>query len=388
MPITTIIVVSCVVAQASTSSPRIALKPVEVSNGEFKADETGAPEGWRVVGRDPGDRVVVVDPLPRRWLEWTDGVVLDLPADSGRTVVAQRFEPTAMPAGSRLRLGLNVRDEGDVSSAVECLLRDDQGRTLDRATAVPGSQDWSRRFVQLEVPADATPIHLELVLRNLASSKDASARIDRLSIARFEEDGPGFISLFNGVDLAGWTGSVEGFGVEMGSIRTYPERAGGNLFTESEFGDFTLRFAFQLEPGSNNGIAIRAPLQGDPAFDGLEVQVLENGDPKYEGLAPWQVHGSIYGIAPALRGYQASPGTWNHQEIVVDGRRVQVTLNGKRILEVDLDEATANGTASGRKHPGLQRRSGHIGFCGHGDVVRFRDLRVRPISGTSKPSSR
>jgi hypothetical protein len=120
----------------------------------------------------------------------------------------------------------------------------------------------------------------------------------------------------------------------------------------------------------------------------MEIQVLENSHPNYAGLKPWQFHGSVYGISPALRGYQALPGEWNHEEIRVEGRKVRVVLNGKVINEVDLDEAMKDGTLSGREHPGAARLSGHIGFCGHGDVVEFKDLRLRPLSGTSAPSGR
>ena len=100
---------------------------------------------------------------------------------------------------------------------------------------------------------------------------------------------------------------------------------------------------------------------------------------KYAGLKPWQFHGSIYGVAPALRGYQRPPGEWNDEEIRVQGRRVTVVLNGKIILNVDLDTATKDGTLSGRDHPGVANTSGHIGFCGHGDLVEFTDLRIQSL---------
>ena len=87
---------------------------------------------------------------------------------------------------------------------------------------------------------------------------------------------------------------MEGYGVEDGAIRTYPDRAGGNLYTADEFDDFVFRFAFKVPPGANNGIAVRSPLGGDAAYEGMEIQVLENSHPKYAGLKDWQFHGSIY----------------------------------------------------------------------------------------------
>lgn len=190
----------------------------------------------------------------------------------------------------------------------------------------------------------------------------------------------GFVPLFNGKDLSGWTGDIAGYLVEGGAIACGPK--GTNLYTEREYSNFVLRFSFRLSPGANNGIGIRAPLAGDAAYEGMEVQVLDDGHEKYEGwLKDWQRHGSVYGIA-ASSGSTAAlrpAGEWNDEEIVADGRRIKVTLNGKVILDVDLDEATRGGTRSGKDHPGARRASGHVGFLGHGDRVEYRDIRIREL---------
>jgi hypothetical protein len=51
--------------------------------------------------------------------------------------------------------------------------------------------------------------------------------------------------------------------------------------------------------------------------------------------------------------------------------------NGTVINEVDLKEVTKNGTADHIDHPGLSKTTGHIGFLGHGDVVRFKNMRIK-----------
>ncbi|MFG0329425.1 MAG: DUF1080 domain-containing protein [Phycisphaerales bacterium] len=188
-----------------------------------------------------------------------------------------------------------------------------------------------------------------------------------------------FKPLFNGRDLDGWTGSVDGYLVENGALICDPER-GGTLLTEEEFGDFVLAFQFKLPPGGNNGLAVRAPLQGNPAYDGMELQILDNTSPKYAMLQPYQYHGSIYGVAAAHRGYLRPVGEWNFQEVTLDGSKVIVRLNGTTITEVDLDEIET--PMDGNEHPGLERTSGHIGFMGHGDRVEFRDIRIRPLRGS------
>ena len=383
--------VLCLFAAASftpgDSSARNAQEPIPIVNGEFDRGDDGRLVGWELGGEDRAS-TPSASTGSNRDAEWTDGVRFAFPAGEVGVVLSQQLDPFDDGDATTLRLGLNIRRPDGGSARIECLLVDEEGRIVSRATMPEAGSQWGRRFVDLEVPDRPESSALRLSLRLVGAAEDGVVEIDRLSLGRLVPDGPEFVSLFNGVDLDGWAGSIEGFGVEQNAIRTYPDRAGGNLFTQRQFGDFVLRFDFKLEPGSNNGIAIRAPLEGDPAYEGLEVQVLDSGDPKYAGLAPWQVHGSIYGIAPALRGYLAPPGQWNTEEIRVEGRRVTVVLNGKRILDCDLDEATRDGTLSGRAHPGLTRCTGHVGFCGHGDVVWFRDLRVRPISGTSAPTSR
>ncbi|MCK5795497.1 MAG: DUF1080 domain-containing protein, partial [Anaerolineales bacterium] len=98
-----------------------------------------------------------------------------------------------------------------------------------------------------------------------------------------------------------------------------------------------------------------------------------------KNLQPYQYHGSVYGILPARRGYLNPVGEWNSQEVMVHGEDIRITLNGTVIVEGNLKDVTKNGTADGKKHPGLQRTSGHIGFLGHGSLVWFRNIRIREL---------
>jgi len=194
-----------------------------------------------------------------------------------------------------------------------------------------------------------------------------------------EEKKQGFVSLFNGQDLSQWTGNTTGYLVRDGVVEVAPEKGGGNLYTKEEFANFVYRFEFQLTPGANNGIGIRAPLEGDAAYVGMEIQVLDNEAPVYKELHPYQFHGSVYGVIPAKRGFLLPVGQWNKEEIVARGNKIKVTLNGTVILDGDIKEASKNGTMDHKEHPGLLNPSGHLGFLGHGDVVRFRNMRVRRL---------
>lgn len=186
-----------------------------------------------------------------------------------------------------------------------------------------------------------------------------------------------FRPLFNGTNLDGWIGSTGGYLVQPGGVLMCDPKSGGNLLTKQTFSDFVLRFEFKLPPGGNNGLAVRTPPQGNPAYEGLELQILDNTAPKFARLQPYQYHGSIYGVVPAIRGYQRPVGAWNFQEVICHGPRVRVNLNGTTIVDADL--STIDQPIDGQNHPGLSRSSGHLGFMGHGDAVEFRNIRISEI---------
>ncbi|MEX2513831.1 MAG: DUF1080 domain-containing protein [Cyclobacteriaceae bacterium] len=195
-----------------------------------------------------------------------------------------------------------------------------------------------------------------------------------------EEKAEGFKVLFDGTNLDQWAGNKTDYVVEDGILAIYPDRGGsGNLMTKEEYEDFEFRFEFKLTPGANNGLGIRAPLTGDAAYAGMELQIIDNTAEIYSQLKDYQYHGSLYGVAPAKKGHQKPVGEWNYQEVIVKGDQVKVILNGTTILDVNFADARENGTLDGRDHPGLSKDKGHIGFLGHGDIVYFRNIRVNKL---------
>ncbi|MBI5085731.1 MAG: DUF1080 domain-containing protein [Acidobacteria bacterium] len=191
----------------------------------------------------------------------------------------------------------------------------------------------------------------------------------------------GFTPLFDGRTLDGWLlmrGRGRGYVVEGGAI-VCPQDGGGNLYTEKEYANFVLRLEWRLWEGGNNGVGIRAPLEGDAAYAGMEIQVLDDEAEVYQkmGLKPTQYTGSVYDVFAAKRGFVRRNGAWNSEEILADGRRIKVTLNGEVITDVNLDDA--KDPAVLKKHPGLARAAGHIGFLGHGTRVEFRNIRIKVL---------
>lgn len=191
---------------------------------------------------------------------------------------------------------------------------------------------------------------------------------------------PGFVSLFDGHTLDGWKlvgQKGRGYVVENGLL-VCPADGGGNLFTTKEYANFVLRFEFRLFEGSNNGIGIRAPYEGDAAYKGMEIQILDDGAARYQGkLRPAQYHGSVYDVIPAKQGFKKPTGEWNREEIRAKGRQIRVILNGTTILDADLDSVRDPAVLA--KHPGLARTTGHIGLLGHGTRVEFRDFRIQEL---------
>lgn len=227
---------------------------------------------------------------------------------------------------------------------------------------------------QIELQAHESKMHY----RNIYVKELPRPEIFTLSD---QEEKEGFRILFDGSNMHHWTGNTYDYKLEDGCISLDPGNGhGGNLYTKEEFGNFIFRFEFQLTPGANNGLGIRTPKEGDAAYLGMELQILDNEAPVYSDLEEYQYHGSVYGIIPAKRGFLKPLGEWNYQEVVADGDHIKVTLNGTVILDGNIRTATANGTPDKQEHPGLFNKKGYIGFLGHGSPVKFRNIRIKELT--------
>ena len=170
--------------------------------------------------------------------------------------------------------------------------------------------------------------------------------------------------------------------VERGVLHGEKPR-GTWLMSEKEYGNFILEFEFKLNELGNSGCALRAPLKGDPAFDGMELQM---ADFRYNTNAkPSELTGGLYrAVAPTRQVYR--PTEWNKYHITLKGPNVEVELNGQKILNVNLDEQTQ----TVKRHDGTDApplkdrpRKGHIGFqnLSRGDEhVQIRNARIKELN--------
>ncbi|MGC6426492.1 MAG: 3-keto-disaccharide hydrolase [Akkermansiaceae bacterium] len=186
-----------------------------------------------------------------------------------------------------------------------------------------------------------------------------------------------FVDLFNGKDFTNWGGEGEtekfGYVVVDGVIESTPKCR--FLITDKEYTNYVLHFEFQLTPGANNGLGIHYPGKGDAAYAGMEIQILDNTHPKYAKLKDYQFHGGLYTLKAAKKGHLKPVGEWNQEIVTINGSKVKVELNGVIIMEADLDEINK----AHPKHKGAKRRKGHLAFCGHGDIIRLRNLKIKEL---------
>lgn len=195
-----------------------------------------------------------------------------------------------------------------------------------------------------------------------------------------EEAAQGFYPLFNGKDLDGWRvrgENKEAFAIDNGELQTTGAGGGDWAFTVAEYENFVLRYEYRCHPTaeSNSGVAIRAPEDGDPAFAGMEIQVLAPD----EGVPDTGDAGAIYGVvAPKVRADKPA-GEWNSVEVLCDGPRIRTVMNGQELYDIQVTEFTERD--DGHLPLGRRPRQGHIALQDHGTVVWFRAIRIKPLPG-------
>jgi hypothetical protein len=190
-------------------------------------------------------------------------------------------------------------------------------------------------------------------------------------------DGP-FTDLFDGKTTKGWSpvaSKGENWVAQDGLLVTKGE-GGGWLSTDKMYSDFVFRVEYRTRAAGNSGVFLRAPRQGDPAYTGMEIQILDDNDPKYEKkLKPTQYTGSIYDVVAAEPGHTKPAGQWNAMEIKASGTKVSVKLNGATIVDADLAEHSD----AAAKHPGILRKEGYIGLQSHSEPVEFRNIQIMEL---------
>ncbi len=206
----------------------------------------------------------------------------------------------------------------------------------------------------------------------------ALAPVSRSSLA--QKDGKETVPLFNGKDLAGWkqfAGKPGVWTTENGMIVCLGD-GGGWLGTEKEYANFELSLEYKLKEGGNSGVYIRAPETGHISRVGMEIQLLDDFHAKYAKLDFYQFTGAIYHVVAPNQRASKPAGQWNMMTIRAAGKEIKIWLNGKKIIDTDLERWLAD-PAVAKEHPGLARKTGHIGLQSHTDRVEFRNLQIKEL---------
>ncbi|MEV6367547.1 ThuA domain-containing protein [Micromonospora musae] len=183
----------------------------------------------------------------------------------------------------------------------------------------------------------------------------------------------GYTTLYNG-STAGW--SQAGPGSFTNTDATLTSVGGMGLFWHSakQFTNYSLKLDWRMAGDDNSGVFIGFPASSDPwsAVDnGYEVQIDATD-------AADRTTGAVYTFKSAdLAARDAAlnpPGEWNNYELLVEGERLQVFLNGVKIN----DFTNTNPARSLAGHIGLQNH-------GTGDDVSFRNVRIKELGGTPPP---
>lgn len=165
------------------------------------------------------------------------------------------------------------------------------------------------------------------------------------------------ITLFNGVDLAGWH-VIQGesqWVVEDGILRNLTR--GGNLVTDQKFGDFQLHLEFRYAPQGNSGVYLRGR---------YEVQVLEQTAEEPDS----HLQGGIYGFLTPSEVVTKGPGEWQTYDITLVGRQVTIVLNGKTVItQQAIPGITGGALDSDEGAPGPIMLQGDHTACDYRNIV-------------------
>jgi len=180
----------------------------------------------------------------------------------------------------------------------------------------------------------------------------------------------GFTSLFNGKDLSEWVpvGTADAFKIEKNAILStgaspYPSW----LRSDMPYENFILRLEYQTLGWYEGGILIHAPMEGPVSKLGLQVH-LRHDRLNYQARSP----GAIYDVAAPKSLTNLGSGQWNQCEILCDWPHLQVTLNGVKVQDLDMET-----------NPLLRYRlrKGFIGLENIGCRAYFRNIAIKPLPG-------
>lgn len=206
----------------------------------------------------------------------------------------------------------------------------------------------------------------------------------------------GWELLFDGESMENWRVYNQedipaGWVVEDGAMVFDPEQRndqyGLDIITKETYGDFELKLEWWLSEAGNSGIFYHVIEQEDKAlyWSGPEMQILdnENHPDADQGVDGNRKAGSLYDLIPAVPQNAKPFGEWNSVKIVAKGDVIEHWQNGEMVLSFDRSTEEWKNLVAGSKfapHPEFGiAAEGHIALQDHGDLVKFRNLKIRSL---------
>jgi cytochrome c len=202
------------------------------------------------------------------------------------------------------------------------------------------------------------------------------------------EAAEGFKSIFDGTGFEQLRGYKrqdlpKGWAINDGALTFVPGLGGGDLVTKEQYKDFELRLEWKIAPGGNSGVMYRVKeTRGAPYETGIEMQVLD--DAKHgDGKNPLTSAGSAYGLIAPSKKTVHNAGEWNQARIVAKGSKIEHWLNGVKVVEYDRTSEEFRQRLAKSKFKDwpefAKYDEGHIAFQDHGDLVAYRNIRVKRL---------
>jgi hypothetical protein len=220
------------------------------------------------------------------------------------------------------------------------------------------------------------------------------AFIVALSLAPLGAQGDGFKPLFDGKSLDGWRGykkadaSETRWKVENGVV-TIPEkdgrdtRGGLDIITTGTYDQFDLRWEWKVAPGGNSGLKYFV-LEDQTSAIGHEYQMIDDERHADAKIGAHRQTAAFYDVLPAADRPLKPAGEWNQSQVIVKGKNVEHWLNGKRVLQYELDSPALNAAIAKSKFKDIARfgkpQKGHILIQDHGNAVWYRNVRIKPLT--------
>jgi hypothetical protein len=204
----------------------------------------------------------------------------------------------------------------------------------------------------------------------------------------------GFKPLFDGKTLHGWRGYKKTdtadtrWKVENGLV-TIPGTGEGDtkgqrdLITDATYDQFDIRWDWKIAEGGNSGLKYFV-LEDQPSAIGHEYQMIDDERHPDAKIGPHRQTAALYDVFPAADRPLKKAGEWNNSEVIVKGNHVEHWLNGKRVLQYELDSPELRAAIAKSKFKDVARfgklQKGHILIQDHGDQVWFRNLRIKSLT--------